>query len=89
MPEGKKVQHDTEEGSEFLRDAMQQAAHAMGKFENEKDISRHIKAFFDSKYGPNWHCIVGKGFATHATYEAKTSMFFVLPPLAILLYKMG
>ena len=41
----------------------------MGKHENEKDISRHIKAFFDGKYGPNWHCIVGKGFATHATYE--------------------
>eukprot|EP00435_Cladocopium_sp_Y103_P017962 s1657_g4.t1 len=89
MPEGKKVQHDTEEGSEFLRDAVQQASTAMGKLENEKDISRHIKAFFDGKYGPNWHCIVGKGFATHATYEAKTSMFFVLPPLAILLYKMG
>lgn len=22
-----------------------------------------------ARYGPNWHCIVGKGFATHATYE--------------------
>ncbi|CAE7188029.1 Dynll1 [Symbiodinium pilosum] len=89
MPEGTKVQHDTDEGSEYIRDAVQQASTAMGKFENEKDISRHIKAFFDGKYGPNWHCIVGKGFATHATYEAKTSMFFYLPPLAILLYKMG
>ncbi|CAE7937916.1 Dynll1, partial [Symbiodinium sp. KB8] len=95
--------YDSETKSMFLRSSLSllneqneggssfnsQASTAMGKFENEKDISRHIKAFFDGKYGPNWHCIVGKGFATHATYEAKTSMFFYLPPLAILLYKMG
>mmetsp|Transcript_50952 Transcript_50952/g.82679 ORF Transcript_50952/g.82679 Transcript_50952/m.82679 type:complete len:90 (+) Transcript_50952:91-360(+) len=89
MPEGKKVQTDTDENSELLRDAVQQASTAMGKFENEKDISRHIKAYFDGKHGPNWHVIVGKGFATYATYEAKTHMFFYLPPLAILVYKMG
>mmetsp|Transcript_111916 Transcript_111916/g.323395 ORF Transcript_111916/g.323395 Transcript_111916/m.323395 type:complete len:90 (-) Transcript_111916:43-312(-) len=89
MPEGKKVQTDTEENSEMLRDAMTQASTAMGKYENEKDISRHIKQHFDSKFGPNWHCIVGKGFATYATYEAKTHMFFCLPPLNILIYKMG
>mmetsp|Transcript_92091 Transcript_92091/g.287092 ORF Transcript_92091/g.287092 Transcript_92091/m.287092 type:complete len:93 (+) Transcript_92091:66-344(+) len=92
MSEGKekKIQStDTDENSEMRRDAFQQASVAMGKFENEKDISKHIKQFFDGKYGPNWHCVVGKGFATHSTYEAKTHMFFYQPPLAILIYKMG
>mmetsp|Transcript_70875 Transcript_70875/g.169706 ORF Transcript_70875/g.169706 Transcript_70875/m.169706 type:complete len:90 (+) Transcript_70875:163-432(+) len=89
MPEGKKVQTDTDENSEMMRDALSQAAQAMTKYENEKDISSYIKQHFDSKFGPNWHCIVGKGFATFATYEAKTHMFFYLPPLAILIYKMG
>mmetsp|Transcript_113884 Transcript_113884/g.179254 ORF Transcript_113884/g.179254 Transcript_113884/m.179254 type:complete len:90 (-) Transcript_113884:94-363(-) len=89
MPEGIHLQTDTDENSSMLGDAYQQASLAMNKYENEKDISRHIKAHFDNKYGPNWHCIVGKGFATYATYEAKTHMFFYLPPLAILIYKMG
>jgi len=89
MPESKKVQTDTDENNEMLRDAFQQASLAMGKFENEKDISKHIKQHFDAKYRPNWHSVVGKGFATYATHEAKTYMFFYLPPLAILIYKMG
>mmetsp|Transcript_31105 Transcript_31105/g.85178 ORF Transcript_31105/g.85178 Transcript_31105/m.85178 type:complete len:90 (+) Transcript_31105:128-397(+) len=89
MPEQSKEQTDTDENSEMRRDAKQQAALAMGKFENEKDISREIKTFFDRKYGPNWHCVVGKGFATYATYEAKTYIFFENPPLTILIYKMG
>mmetsp|Transcript_47821 Transcript_47821/g.64841 ORF Transcript_47821/g.64841 Transcript_47821/m.64841 type:complete len:90 (+) Transcript_47821:173-442(+) len=89
MPEGKKVQSDTGESSQMLRDAFQQASLAMGKYENEKDMSRHIKAHFDSNHGANWHVIVGKGFATYATYEAKTYMFFYMPPLAFLIYRMG
>mmetsp|Transcript_66091 Transcript_66091/g.173244 ORF Transcript_66091/g.173244 Transcript_66091/m.173244 type:complete len:90 (+) Transcript_66091:90-359(+) len=89
MPDGKKVQTDTGESSQLLRDAFQQASVAMGKYENEKDMSSFIKAYFDSHHGPNWHVVVGKGFATYATYEAKTHMFFYMPPLAFLLYRMG
>mmetsp|Transcript_85443 Transcript_85443/g.169507 ORF Transcript_85443/g.169507 Transcript_85443/m.169507 type:complete len:93 (+) Transcript_85443:108-386(+) len=92
MSEGrdKKVRStDMDENSEMRRDAFQQTSIAMGKYENEKDISKHIKEFFDGKFGPNWHCVVGKGFATHSTYEAKTHIFFQQPPLAILIYKMG
>lgn len=36
--------------------------------ETEKDIAEHVKAFFDSKYAPNWHCVVGKNFASVVTY---------------------
>mmetsp|Transcript_26657 Transcript_26657/g.40439 ORF Transcript_26657/g.40439 Transcript_26657/m.40439 type:complete len:85 (+) Transcript_26657:116-370(+) len=80
---------DNKDSSELLKTGQQQAAAAMQKYEDEKDISKHIKNYFDSKYGPNWHCVVGKGFATFGTYEAKTEMFFCLPPLNILIYKMG
>ena len=52
-------------------------------------MSATRKAHFDSQHGPNWHVIVGKGFATYATYEAKTYMFFYMAPLAFLLYRMG
>ena len=35
---------------------------------NENDISKAIKQFFDSNYGANWHCCVGKHFASYVTY---------------------
>ncbi|KAL3648668.1 hypothetical protein CASFOL_005071 [Castilleja foliolosa] len=38
---------------------------AVAAFENynvEKDVAEHIKKVFDKKYGPTWHCIVGKNF---------------------------
>lgn len=71
------------------RAAKQQATLAVNKYESEKEMSKHIKGYFDANFGPNWHCIVGKGFATHATYEAKTYIFLDCPPHTVLLYKMG
>ena len=44
----------------------------------ERDISRFIKAFFDKQYGPNWHCCVGKHFASYVTYQSKHYIFFYI-----------
>lgn len=47
----------------------QQVNKAIDKgMESEKDISSFIKKFFDQNYGPNWHCCVGKHFASYVTY---------------------
>lgn len=70
-------------------DAWAQANLAVQKFETEKDIAKHIKAFFDGKYSPGWQCVVGKSFNTAATYEARTYAFFQVGPMAILLFKAG
>ena len=48
---------------------------AMDQKETEKDISEFIKKFFDSKYGPNWHCCVGKHFSSYVTYQSKNYIF--------------
>jgi len=34
-------------------------------------MASHIKAFFDNKYGPNWHCFAGKNFNSYVSYESK------------------
>lgn len=52
-------------------------------------MSKHIKEKFDEKYGTNWHCVVGKNFASYASYEAKNYIFFYEGQLAVLLYKIG
>lgn len=52
-------------------------------------MSKHIKEKFDEKYGTNWHCVVGKNFASYCSYEAKNYIFFYEGQLAVLLYKIG
>ena len=37
-----------------------QAKYAAEHIKVENKISEHLKKFFDAKYGPNWHCLVGK-----------------------------
>ena len=52
-------------------------------------MSKHIKEKFDEKYGTNWHCVVGKNFASYCSYEAKNYIFLYEGQLAVLLYKIG
>ena len=54
----------------------------------EMQISECIKKFFDSKYAPNWHCVVGKHFSSYVTYTSKHYIFFYIGQMAILLYKL-
>jgi hypothetical protein len=42
---------------------------ALEKYNIEKDIAAFIKKEFDKKYGPTWHCIVGRNFGAWTTPE--------------------
>ena len=66
----------------------QQVNKAIDQKETEREISEFIKKFFDQTYGPNWHCCVGKHFASYVTYQSKHYIFFYIGQLAILLYKL-
>ena len=72
---------------EMKNDALKVAAAAIEGNQEEKDISKHIKAHFDQKYGPTWHCIVGSDFRAFVTHESKHFIFFYVGKLAICLYK--
>lgn len=48
-----------------------------------------IKKEFDKKYGPTFHCIVGRNFGSYVTHEAKHFIYFYLGQVAILLFKSG
>lgn len=89
---------------EMRNDAMNVAATALDTNPEEKDISKHIKVymppslhssnddiqtFFDQKYGPTWHCIVGSDFRAFVTHESKHFIFFYIGKTAICLYKAG
>jgi len=75
---------------EMKADALVVAAQAIDEFVNqEKQQSEHIKKFYDKKYGPTWHVIVGSDFKAHVTHEAKTFFFFYIGKTAICIYKAG
>lgn len=72
---------------EMKNDALSVAAVAIEGNQEEKDISKHIKTYFDQKYGPTWHCIVGSDFRAFVTHESKHFIFFYIGKTAICLYK--
>lgn len=77
-----------------MKDDMQMEAVdiAVGAFEKhnvEKDVAEHIKKEFDKKYGPTWHCIVGKNFGSYVTHETNHFVYFYLDTKAVLLFKSG
>lgn len=73
---------------EMKADVEKQVNDAIDQKETEKDIAEYIKQFFDKKYSPNWHCVVGKHFASYVTYTTKHYIFFYIGQMAILLYKL-
>jgi dynein light chain LC8-type len=48
-----------DEHGEMKQEVYNLAAYAIEQFVTEMEVSKHIKAHFDQKYGPTWHCIVG------------------------------
>ena len=54
-----------------------------------RDIAAYIKKEFDKKYGPTWHCVVGRNFGSYVTHETKNFVYFYLGQVAVLLFKSG
>lgn len=42
---------------------------AMRTFTIEREVAECVKRKFDEKFGAKWHCIVGRRFAPHVSYE--------------------
>lgn len=78
-----------DEHGEMKQEAYTLAAYAVEQFVTEMEISKHIKAQFDEKYGPTWHCVVGSDFKLQCTHEAKHFIFFYHGKTAVALYKCG
>ncbi|XP_060197753.1 uncharacterized protein LOC132626780 [Lycium barbarum] len=71
------------------KEAVDIAIAAFEKHSVEKDVAEAIKKEFDKKYGPTWHCIVGKNFGSYVTHETNHFVYFYLDSKAVLLFKSG
>ncbi|CAM9498909.1 unnamed protein product [Discosporangium mesarthrocarpum] len=74
---------------EMQQDVVNCACEAVESFTIEKDIAGFMKKEFDKKYGPTWHCIVGRNFGSYVTHEPGSFIYLVLGNVAVLLFKSG
>lgn len=48
-----------------------------------------IKAEFDTRWSPHWHCVIGRNFGSFVTHETRHFLFFYLGDKAVMLFKAG
>ncbi|VEL31250.1 unnamed protein product [Protopolystoma xenopodis] len=58
----KAVVKNADMSDEMQEDAVNLCQEGLEKFNIEKDIAAYLKKEFDKKYGPTWHCVVGRNF---------------------------
>ncbi|TGZ66881.1 hypothetical protein CRM22_005105 [Opisthorchis felineus] len=74
---------------DMLNEAIYISADVVKKHKKQKKIAEEVKKAMDKKYGPTWHCVVGKNYGSFVTFDAKHLLFFYLDDQAILLFKRG
>ena len=72
---------------DMQQDVIESAVQALQSQNAHKEVAAYIKKEFDRKYGPTWHCIVGKHFGSFVTHEESHFFYFFLNDTGILLYK--
>ena len=76
--------------SEMIKDAENKAKELLNHNEiNLAQICKLIKSYFDYKYKPHWHCIIGTNFYTTFSHEENTFIFINVGDIGILLFKIG
>ena len=77
--------------ADMTKESIEEAhAFALQAFEEqtqEKAIATFIKQEFGKKHKGIWHCIVGKNFGSFVTHETKAYIYFLVGPMAVLLWK--
>ena len=74
---------------EMKEDAVKKVLEVVKESSIEREIAESLKKFFDKKYEPAWHCIVGKSFGSFVTHETKGFILVSVNDLTILLWKNG
>ena len=85
------INSDIEITSEMRKDAENQINELIGNCDtiNQAEVSQKIKKYFDEKYLPNWHCIIGKNFQVSFSHEENTFIQFKVGKITVVLFKIG
>uniref|UniRef100_A0A1I8ABC1 Dynein light chain n=1 Tax=Steinernema glaseri TaxID=37863 RepID=A0A1I8ABC1_9BILA len=53
------------------------------------DVAAHIKETFESRFGPTWHCVVGKSFGSRVSYEQQHFILLKINRTSVMIFKCG
>jgi hypothetical protein len=56
---------------------------------NMREISQYIKKAVEAEYGPTWHVIYGRSFATYVTHERMNFIHFTVDGAQCVVWKHG
>jgi Dynein light chain type 1 len=54
----------------------------------EGDLAKKIKDHFNTKFGSEWHSVIGKDFQSQFTCESKMHAFTQIGQVGVLVYKL-
>ncbi|KFP56244.1 Dynein light chain 1, cytoplasmic [Cariama cristata] len=80
---------DTDISKEMQQDAVEFTILAIEKCNVEREIATVVKREFEKKYGPTWHCILGRKFGSFVSHETKHLIFFLVLGVNVLLFEAG
>ena len=85
------ISSDIEITSEMRKDAEEKINELIANKDiiNEAEVSHQIKEYFDKKYKPNWHCIIGKNFQVSFSHEENAFISIKIGRITIVLFKIG
>ncbi|GAA57143.1 Dynein light chain [Clonorchis sinensis] len=89
MDERKAVIKVCELDERVADEAIHEAAYALDKYQDSKEVADHLKKYFDKKYERTWHCIIGNNFGSSITHGERGLLHFTLDNRTFLLYKWG
>uniref|UniRef100_A0A0N4Z3B2 Dynein light chain n=1 Tax=Parastrongyloides trichosuri TaxID=131310 RepID=A0A0N4Z3B2_PARTI len=61
---------------------------ALHEKNTESDVASFIKTECDTNFGPTWHCIIGRSFGSHVTYEKYLQLSFT-KCMRVVVFKCG
>ena len=88
---GAKVKVRNDMPDDILKDAIETSRKYLEECENfETDglsVAENIKNYFDKKWSPHWHVVIGRNFGSFCTHETHKFVFFYLEDKAFMLFK--
>lgn len=89
---GAKVHLRNDMPDDILKDAIETSTRIIKNANYETQglqCAEQIKAEFDQRWSPYWHCIIGRNFGSFVTHETRRFVFFYIDDKAVMLYKAG
>ncbi|VDN03229.1 unnamed protein product [Thelazia callipaeda] len=84
---------ETDMNSEMIQKSINIVQEAQQQFKLDKikiileDIASYIKDEFERKFGPTWHCVVGKSFGSRVSYEIQHFILLKSNCVSIMIFK--